>query len=222
VRERLIVFTRYPEPGKAKTRLIPALGSEGAADLHRRMTEYTLATVKQLQQVHSLTVQVWFAGGDLTQMQTWLGSDLLYQLQPEGNLGDRMTQAFQSAFNNYVDTAIIIGTDCPNLTDTILAQAFVELQQNDVVLGPATDGGYYLIGLRQFVPELFEAIAWSTERVFQQTVDIASKLNLSLTCLPTLTDVDRPEDLTVLQRTNIITDNLANKGFFNVSDVGKL
>ncbi|MBW4666965.1 MAG: TIGR04282 family arsenosugar biosynthesis glycosyltransferase [Cyanomargarita calcarea GSE-NOS-MK-12-04C] len=214
MRERLIVFTRYPEPGKAKTRLIPALGAKAAADLHQKMTEYTLTTVKQLRQVHSLTVEVWFAGGDLTRMQTWLGPDLLYQLQPEGNLGDRMTLAFQSAFDNNVDAAIIIGTDCPNLTGTILAQAFLELQHNDVVLGPATDGGYYLIGLRQFVPELFEAIAWSTERVFQQTVDIVSKLNLSVTCLPTLTDVDRPEDLTVLKELNIITDYLENKGFF--------
>ncbi|MBR8840096.1 MAG: TIGR04282 family arsenosugar biosynthesis glycosyltransferase [Stigonema ocellatum SAG 48.90 = DSM 106950] len=200
VRERLIVFTRYPEPGKAKSRLIPALGDEAAADLHRRMTEHTLFQVKQLQQVHPLTVEVCFAGGDLTRMQTWLGPDLLYKPQNSGNLGDRMAQAFQSAFDEPVDAAIIIGTDCPDLTDTILAQAFQQLQQTDLVLGPATDGGYYLIGLRQFVPELFEAIAWSTDQVCQQTLDIADKLNLSVTSLPTLSDVDRPEDLPVWKR----------------------
>ncbi len=198
--ERLILFTRYPEPGKAKTRLIPALGAEAAADLHRQMTEHTLAQVKPLQQSRLLTVEVWFAGGDRAQMQTWLGADLIYQPQPEGDLGDRMAQAFQTAFDSGVKAAVIIGTDCPELTGALLTEAFQALQQTDLVLGPATDGGYYLIGLRQFVPELFETIAWSTDRVFQQTVDIASNLNLSLTALPTLTDVDRPDDLSVWKR----------------------
>ncbi|MBW4582637.1 MAG: TIGR04282 family arsenosugar biosynthesis glycosyltransferase [Tildeniella nuda ZEHNDER 1965/U140] len=199
--DRLIIFTRYPEAGKAKTRLIPALGAEAAAELHRQMTEYTLAQVKRLQQSLSLTVEIWFAGGDRIQMQTWLGSDLSYQPQPEGDLGDRMAQAFQTAFDNGVKAAIIIGTDCPELTDVLLTEAFQALQQTDLVLGPATDGGYYLIGLRRSVPELFKTIAWSTDRVFQQTVDIASNLNLSLATLPALTDVDRPDDLPVWERT---------------------
>jgi hypothetical protein len=201
VSDRLIIFTRYPEAGKAKTRLIPALGAEAAAELHRQMTEYTLAQVKRLQQSLSLTVEIWFAGGDRIQMQTWLGSDLSYQPQPEGDLGDRMAQAFQTAFDNGVKAAIIIGTDCPELTDVLLTEAFQALQQTDLVLGPATDGGYYLIGLRRSVPELFKTIAWSTDRVFQQTVDIASNLNLSLATLPALTDVDRPDDLPVWERT---------------------
>lgn len=204
--ERLIVFTRYPEPGKAKTRLIPALGAEAAADLHRQMTEATLAQIKPLQQSRSLTVEVWFTGGDRVQMQAWLGADLLYQPQPEGDLGDRMAQAFQAAFDSGVEAAIIIGTDCPALTDAVLAQAFQALRQTDLVLGPATDGGYYLIGLRQVVPDLFQSIAWSTDRVFQQTVAIASKLHLSLTSLPTLTDVDRPEDLPVWEQTRTVSD----------------
>lgn len=198
--ERLIVFTRYPESGKAKTRLIPALGAEAAAVLHRQMTEFTLAYVKSLQQNRALSVEVWFAGGDRAQMQAWLGSDLRYQPQPEGDLGDRMAQAFQSAFDSGVKAAIIIGTDCPELTDALLTQAFQALQQTALVLGPATDGGYYLIGLRQMVPDLFQSIAWSTDRVFQQTVTIARKLNLSITALPTLTDVDRPQDLPVWEQ----------------------
>ena len=198
--ERLIVFTRYPEPGKAKTRLIPALGAEAAADLHRQMTEHTLAQVKPLQQSRPLTVEIWFAGGVHSRMQSWLGSDVTYQPQPDGDLGDRMVQAFQTAFDGGVKSAVIIGTDCPELTDALLTEAFQALQQTDLVLGPATDGGYYLIGLQRLVPELFKMIAWSTDRVFQQTVDIANNLNLSLTTLPTLTDVDRPDDLPVWQR----------------------
>jgi rSAM/selenodomain-associated transferase 1 len=200
VSERLILFTRYPEPGKAKTRLIPALGAEAAAEIHRQMTEHTLAQVKPLQQSRPLTVECWFAGGNCTQMQSWLGSDLNYQPQPNGDLGDRMAQAFQAAFDSGVKAAIIIGTDCPELTTTPLLEAFQALQQTDLVLGPAADGGYYLIGLRRLVPDLFKTIAWSTDRVFQQTVDIASNLNLSLTTLPTLTDVDRPDDLPAWER----------------------
>jgi len=197
--ERLIVFTRYPEPGKAKTRLIPALGAEAAAALHRQMTELTLTQVTLLQH-RALTVEVWFTGGDRALMQTWLGENLLCQPQPEGALGDRMAQAFQAAFDDGVAAAIIIGTDCPELTSALLAEAFQALQQTDLVLGPATDGGYYLIGLRQMVPDLFQSIAWSTDQVFQQTVAIASRLNLSLTSLPTLTDIDRPEDLPVWEQ----------------------
>jgi rSAM/selenodomain-associated transferase 1 len=200
VSDRLIIFTRYPEPGKAKTRLIPALGAEAAAELHRQMTQWTLAQVKLLQQSHPLTIEVWFAGGDLAHMQTWLGEDLQYQPQPEGDLGERIAQAFQIAFNQGVRATAIVGTDCPELTTALLSEAFQALQQTDLVLGPATDGGYYLIGLRRFVPDLFRAIAWSTERVFQQTVEIANHLSLSLTCLPTLTDVDRPEDLSAWEQ----------------------
>lgn len=198
--ERLIIFTRYPEPGNAKTRLIPAVGAETAAEMHRQMTEYTLAQVKPLRQSRLLSIEVWFAGGDRTQMEAWLGGGLQYQPQPDGNLGDRMLQAFQSAFDSGVAGAIIIGTDCPEITDTLLVDAFQALQQTDVVLGPATDGGYYLIGLRRVIPELFQAIAWSTDLVLQQTVAIVEKLNLSLTLLPILTDVDRPEDLPVWER----------------------
>jgi uncharacterized protein len=200
VSDRLIIFTRYPEPGKAKTRLIPALGDVAAADLHRQMTEQTLDRVKLLQQSHPVGVEVWFAGGDRDRMQTWLGADLQYQLQPEGDLGSRMAQAFQVGFDRGVKASIIVGTDCPELTVEILTAAFQALQQTDLVLGPATDGGYYLIGLRRSAPELFESIAWSTDRVFQQTVAFASKLNLSLSCLPMLADVDRPEDLPVWDR----------------------
>ncbi|GAP98218.1 TIGR04282 family arsenosugar biosynthesis glycosyltransferase [Leptolyngbya sp. NIES-2104] len=195
--DRLVIFTRYPEPGKAKTRLIPALGDVAAAELHRQMTERTLTQVRLLQQSYPVSVEVWFAGGDRDQMQTWLGADLYYQPQPEGDLGDRMSQAFQVGFDRGVKATVIIGTDCPELETRLLTQAFENLQQTDLVLGPATDGGYYLIGLRRFESGLFRSIAWSTDRVFEQTVEIATQVNLSIACLPMLTDIDRPEDLSV-------------------------
>ncbi len=196
----LIIFTRYPEPGKAKTRLIPALGSQGAADLHRQMTEQTLTEVRSLQTLHSVAVEVRFSGGDRAQMQAWLGEDLSYSPQHSGDLGDRLSQAFQSAFDRGAKSVIAIGTDCPDLDASILTSAFEKLQTYDLALGAATDGGYYLIGLRRFVPDLFVGITWSTSIVLQQTVAIANQLKCSIAYLPTLSDVDRPEDLPPNQR----------------------
>jgi uncharacterized protein len=196
----LIIFTRYPEPGKAKTRLIPALGAEGAAALHRQMAEQTLTEVRYLQNLRAVAVEIRFSGGDRAQMQAWLGEDLDYSPQHVGNLGDRLSQAFQDAFDRGAKSVITIGTDCPDLDASLMAIAFEKLQTHDLVLGAAADGGYYLIGLRQFVPDLFVGIAWSTAIVLQQTVAIGEKLGYSIAYLPTLNDIDRPEDLKPPQR----------------------
>ena len=198
--DRLIIFTRYPETGKAKTRLIPALGAEGAAALHRRMADHTLVQVQALQFQHPLCVEVRFAGGDRDLMQRWLGTDLMYTVQGEGDLGDRMGRSFQSAFDASVDRAVIIGTDCPDLNATLLDQAFRELQQHDLVLGPASDGGYYLIGMRRLIPQLFVNIEWSTASVLERTLAIAEELHLSFGLLPVLSDVDYPADLEIWER----------------------
>ncbi len=199
-KQHLIIFTRYPEPGKTKTRLIPALGTEGAAELQRQMTEHTLFQVQQLQKTTTVSVEVRFAGGNFELMQNWLGIGLVYQSQGEGDLGKRMERSLLNAFVAGAQSVVIIGTDCPGVNAQILAKAFVELQQCDLVLGPAIDGGYYLIGLRRPVPELFININWGTVQVLKQTVDIAHQLNLSIIYLPTLADVDRPEDLLIWEK----------------------
>lgn len=194
-RECLIVFTRYPEPGKAKTRLIPALGEDGASNLHRQMTEHTLSQVRELQSDRATRVEVYFTGGDQSLMQDWLGTDIIYQPQGEGDLGQRMKSAFQTAFAVGMEGVAIVGTDCPGLDAKIMAQAFEQLNGHDLVLGPATDGGYYLIGLRRVIPELFAGINWGTSEVREKTVAIAISLGLVVAYLPPLFDVDRPEDL---------------------------
>lgn len=199
-KQHLIIFTRYPEPGKTKTRLIPALGSVGAANLQRQMTEHTVSQVKELQASTAISLEIRFASGNLQLMQDWLGSDLVYQLQGEGDLGSRMMRSLSHAFQSNAEQVVIIGTDCPGLNPQILATAFKQLHVFDLVLGPAVDGGYYLIGLRQPFPELLTNIDWGTSQVLSQTVEIAHKLNLSLAYLPTLADVDRPEDLPIWKR----------------------
>ncbi|NEN88691.1 MAG: glycosyltransferase [Okeania sp. SIO3H1] len=193
--QQLIIFTRYPEPGKTKTRLIPALGAEGAANLQRQMTETTVKKANKLFDFISLSVEVRFVGGDLQLIKNWLGSDLKYQEQGIGDLGERMARGFQSAFNRGMKSVVIIGIDCPSLTPEIILQAFTKLTKSDVIIGPATDGGYYLIGLRKLTPELFQGINWGTSEVLSKTVAIAQSLKLVIDYLPKLSDIDRPEDL---------------------------
>jgi rSAM/selenodomain-associated transferase 1 len=193
--QHLIIFTRYPEPGKTKTRLIPVLGDIGAANLQKQMTEQTILQVKELQKLTKLSVEIRFTGGNLEKMRNWLGNDLLYQFQGEGDLGQRMERSLVNAFNQTAKQVIIIGTDCPDLNSQILLTAFEKLQVFNLVLGPAMDGGYYLIGLQKPAAELFTNIHWGTAEVFAKTVEIAEKLNLSIGYLSSLADIDRPEDL---------------------------
>ncbi|MDV2995198.1 MAG: hypothetical protein N4J56_004852 [Chroococcidiopsis sp. SAG 2025] len=201
IRESLIIFTRYPEPGKTKTRLIPALGAEKAALLHRQMTEHTLTQVKRLQVQRSVRVEVCFAGGNSNLMMQWLGNDLIYTVQGEGDLGTRMARSLATTFHDGADYAAIVGTDCPGLNAESIAAAFDQLHRVcDLVLGPAVDGGYYLLGLRRFIPELFVGVNWGSPEVLSQTVAIAKRLNLSIAYLPQLPDVDRPEDLYIWEQ----------------------
>ncbi len=198
-KQHLIIFTRYPQPGKTKTRLIPALGVEGAANLQRQMTEYTLSKVKKLCKSIAISFEVRFADGNLQLMQSWLGTELNYQLQGEGDLGKRMENSFLNAFNKGAQKVVIIGIDCPGVDTEVLVEAFEKISDCDLLLGPAVDGGYYLIGLKRVIGELFINIDWGTAKVLQQTVDIAEQLDLSVGYLRSLADVDRPEDLPIWQ-----------------------
>jgi hypothetical protein len=133
-------------------------------------------------------------------MREWLGADLLYRAQSSGDLGHRMAHAFQEAFQAGMDRVVVIGSDCPGITDTILLRAFRALTHTDVVLGPALDGGYYLIGLRRFISRLFVDIPWGTETVLAQTRQVVRDLGFSLELLEYLGDVDRPEDLSIWEK----------------------
>ncbi|NJK28122.1 MAG: glycosyltransferase, partial [Coleofasciculaceae cyanobacterium SM2_3_26] len=138
---RLILFTRYPEPGKTKTRLIPALGAQGAADLQRQMTEHMLAQALPLKDIMPVDLEIRFTGGDRLHMQRWLGKGLTYTPQGSGDLGDRLERAFQAAFVAGAQRVVVTGIDCPDIDAALLAEAFQQLGDRDVVLGPATDGG---------------------------------------------------------------------------------
>ncbi len=195
--EKLIIFTRYPEPGKTKTRLIPALGAQGAANLHRQLIKNTLNQAQNLTKNRAVEVEVKYAGGSQELMQKLLPPPINCSPQSQGALGEKMKNALAESFAQSIQRIIIIGTDCPELDTHRLTQAFNRLGNYDLILGPALDGGYYLIGMQRTIPELFVKIDWGTELVLQQTLTIAQHLNLSYSLLDPLADIDRPEDLTL-------------------------
>ncbi len=196
---RLIVFTRFPKPGTTKTRMIPELGSEGAANLQRKMTEHTLAIARAARN-NNVSLSVYYTGSELEDIKRWLGDDLDYNIQSEGDLGERLNNAFSSSLSNSAGKAVIIGTDCPDITTTIIASAFEALNDSDVVLGPANDGGYYLIGLNSPCPQLLKDVPWGSENTFKSTAMNATDLSLSLHSLEPLSDVDYPKDLPVWKK----------------------
>ena len=208
-KERLIIFTRYPETGTTKTRLIPVLGAKGAANLQRKMTEHTLSRMMGLTASNDLIIEIRYDGGNEHLMRRWLGSEFDYTSQGEGDLGYRMQRAFEDAFGFGAAAAVIIGTDIPDITGADIQKAFDALRQKNMVLGPAKDGGYYLIGLQKnaFSPafgDLFAGIKWGERDVLKKTLKIATGLGLSYSLLKEMDDVDRPEDIFIWERSQIL------------------
>ena len=204
-RKRLILFTRYPEPGTTKTRMIPKLGAEGAAELQRQMTRHIVSKVMEFSGLHPAALEVRFDGGNKNLMEAWLGVGFDYSPQGKGDIGLRMGRALEDGFGSGYDPVVIIGSDIPDITADIIQKAFAGLEHHDLVLGPAGDGGYYLIGMRQSAfrranLRLFNGIHWGTVAVLSQTLAVAKELRLNYILLDTLDDVDRPEDLAVWHR----------------------
>jgi uncharacterized protein len=204
-KERLIIFTRYPKTGTTKTRLIPLLGAEGAANLQRQMTEHTLSRMMGMTASNDVTIEIRYDGGNEHLMRQWLGSEFEYASQGDGNLGERMQRAFEDAFKSKATAVVIIGTDIPDLTAVDVTSAFTVLKQKKMALGPAKDGGYYLIGLQKnaFSPavgDLFTGITWGEHDVLRKTLNISSHLGLNYSLLKEMDDVDRPEDIFIWKR----------------------
>jgi rSAM/selenodomain-associated transferase 1 len=178
---RVALFTRWPTPGEAKTRLIPALGPQGAADLHRRLTERTVATVRAA----GLLLEIRSTGAEPAAFRDWLGVESVVD-QGEGDLGHRLARTAQAL------PVLLLGADIPGLTAGHLAAAATALEHAPAVIGPAADGGYWLLGLAVPMPDLFENIAWGTGTVLAETL---ARLPPGTPQLETLADLDTPEDL---------------------------
>ncbi len=204
----LIMVTRFPRPGRTKTRLIPVLGAAGAAQLQRCMTELLVERLHAVCDRASLTFEVHFADGSFAEMCHWLGHGLILKPQSAGNLGQRLQAAFQQGFQENGHPILMVGSDCPGLDEEHITQALAALNDHDVVLGPAQDGGYYLIGLRQPHPGLFENISWGQSCVLAETMERAALQGLSVALLDPLGDIDRPEDLPLWQAYSDAANNM--------------
>jgi uncharacterized protein len=195
----LAILAKAPVPGSVKTRLIPALGAEGAAALHARLIERTVETACA---AAIGPVTLWVTPEGPHPCFTALASSFPIALaaQPDGDLGARMLAACQAASG----PAIVIGTDCPALAPSHLRQAADVLRDgNNVVVIPAEDGGYVLIGSRRPQPRLFDEMTWSTDQVMAQTRQRLTRAGLTWREFPPLWDVDRPEDLARLRATGL-------------------
>jgi uncharacterized protein len=192
--ERTIVFGRYPFPGKVKTRLIPHLGPAGAADLQRQLTETTIRTAGISASDFGRETEFCFDGGSEEKARAWLGHGILFTKQEKGDLGRRMYAAFRKAFRERCRRVVLVGTDIPGMTPRHLQEAFHQLRRRDVVFGPSTDGGYWLVGMNRPL-DVFGEMAWGSSAVLDQTLGKVRDKGLTYHLLRPLRDVDTLEDL---------------------------
>ncbi len=192
--DKLIIFTRYPVPGNAKTRLINDIGPAGAADVHRKLTEKIIAEIIDIKKKRVPHYEICYTGGSLKQMKNWLGNGFSYTEQDQGDLGARMYSAIKKSLHNGSSKVVLIGTDIPEPVSEFIDQTFSALDENDIVLGPATDGGYWLIGMKRPC-NIFDGVSWGKETVLCQTVDMAKQHGCSVYQLPPVNDIDTVDDL---------------------------
>ena len=190
MKEALIIFVRKPEAGKVKTRLAASLGDEPALKIYIALLQHTLAITQPL----PIDKFVFYAD-EIVEDDLWQQDKFFKSKQSSGNLGHRMISAFESIFAKGYDRVCIIGSDCYELSTDILKNAFKALGSNDVVVGPAVDGGYYLLGMNKFYKELFENKSWSSADLFLETTGAVQKLGLRLQQLIMLKDVDEASDI---------------------------
>ena len=189
----LLVFLKLPVPGAAKTRLIPHLGPDAAAELYRVLAEEEVrATAPRPAEYERLLC---FApASEREAIARWFPGEELWP-QPEGDLGARMAEAFAEGFRRGARRVAIVGTDVPGVSRAHVLAALHSLEAHDLAIGPSHDGGYYLLALRRPEPRLFEGIAWSTSLVLRETLERAEGLRLRVATLEPLTDVDTLDDV---------------------------
>lgn len=188
----VLVFVRAPEAGRVKTRLARELGDQAALRIYRRLGSHAVAEAEAT----GLAVRIHFTPAkDLGLVTDWLGPSRIYLPQADGGLGERMEAAFDQAFRAGHAPVVIIGSDLPELSAALICEALELLRHHPVVLGPASDGGYWLLGLCEPRPSVFQDIPWSTPEVFALTLGRLRGEGIEPALLPTLTDVDEASDL---------------------------
>jgi rSAM/selenodomain-associated transferase 1 len=193
----LVIFVKAPLAGDVKTRLIPTLNPAQAAELYQCFVKDVVRSMRRLKEV---SLQIAYQPHARVPDPSWAGCFLSHFKQEGQSLGERLCRAFTSAYQSRAKRVIMIGCDSPTLPAAYVQQAFRMLKDCDVVLGPATDGRFYLVGMSKFCPGLFEQVIGSSEEVFDRTLSSARKYGYSLRTLPPYFDIDTPEDLETVWR----------------------
>lgn len=193
-KDLLLIFVKKPEAGKVKTRLAVTVGKQKALEIYQRLLQHTHDITQPLRCDKTVYYAPEIQRGDIWEEETFQKA-----LQAEGDLGEKMMQAFKTGFANNYQRICIIGSDCYQLTTAILEEAFDLLYQNNIVVGPSKDGGYYLLGMTRLHEMLFREKQWSASSVCNSTISDIRKANLSYALLPELIDIDKEEDLKTMQ-----------------------
>ncbi len=187
----LILFIKNPIPGKTKTRLAATVGDEMALKMYSALTEWTR---EQAQGLGDEVTRYLYYSNEVIADDGWPESQFEKKLQKGNGLGERMERAFTECFGQGHEKVVVIGSDCPGVTTAYLRESFAALEAAEVVIGPAADGGYTLLGTTSLQVSFFRDMEWSTDRVYQQTLARAEAASLKFTRLATLVDVDHLED----------------------------
>ena len=190
MKDVLLIFARNLIHGSVKTRLAATAGHDTAFSVYGRLLEHTAGITEQL-----VVDKLVFYSDFIEENDGWQNGLYGKQVQSGDDLGERMKNAFSHVFSKGYEKAAIIGTDCFELKAAHITEAFNRLARHDVVIGPADDGGYYLLAMKRSCPELFVGISWSTSRVLEQTLSVCKNHDLSFYLLPQLPDIDDEKDL---------------------------
>lgn len=194
----VLLFTKRPEPGKTKTRLVPALGPHGAARVHGRLLAHATDVIRSVQRPRLRRIACVAPPEWLPDAHHVIGDGFEIWPQAGGDLGERMRAAFERAFDEGASHVVVVGSDCPDLDGGLLDDALTSLRTHDACFGPALDGGYYLLGLSRPLPAAFEGVPWSDAQTGRVTLERLAAARAWVRLLPTLRDVDLPDDLAAL------------------------
>lgn len=186
----LIIFTKNPELGKCKTRLAQTIGDEKALKIYELLLDYTISFTTSV----PVKKHVYYSD-TILENDRWSIPEFEKFLQIKGDLGTKMSHAIHQSFKSGYKKVVIIGSDCAEINEKTINKAFQQLKQNDVVIGPATDGGYYLLGMNQPILDLFIDKSWSTPKLISETIACLKRLDHSFYLLPKYSDIDYEADL---------------------------
>jgi len=216
--KKLIIFTKYPENGRVKTRLAETLGEAFASEFYKMCAGYIFNECIKLKR-SGIDLLIFYAEEeDRNKIRGWVPESFELVRQEGENLGERMYNAFSHLLKFNAEKAVLIGTDIPDISSSLIEKSFEYLDDHEAVIGPSSDGGYYLIGLSKLNKDIFTGIQWSTGKVLENTLIKLKERNLSYKLLPELIDIDKESDIMKWLKTNP-ADNHPVKKFLNSQNI---